>query len=484
MSDEQQYQDVKENKLVPLVMLYPHERNYRQHPPAQISRIKSSLERWGQVRSIVVQAHENGTYTIVAGHGVTEAAQQLKWHELRADILPHWWSSAQISGYLVADNNLSADAVDDETLLAELLNEQKNAGFDLASLGTDDEALRQLLASLGDEYLGGNDGSEEDDDSFEEEPDEEQTRVQVGDVWQLGRHVIGCVNSCDPDAVKKLIGDRQVGFVFADPPYGISIVATNGYVGGGEAYDIPFGGVKNRTHGDVGGTASHMRKTGKSYLEEWQEKKNGLASKGLGTIGGAKPFGSKAIRGSDRASNVVDVGKYAPIIGDDTIDTAVASSQICLELFPKVVQVWWGANYYAHTLPPSSCWIVWDKENTGNFADAELAWCSDKSAVRIFKHMWNGMLKDSEHGIKRVHPSQKPIKLAEFCYEKYGEEEDIIFDPFLGSGMSLIAAENTNRTVIGCELSPDYIDVIIKRWESHTGEEATLLERVEEVTHG
>lgn len=145
---EQNYQEVKENRMVPLIMLYPHARNYRQHPPTQISRIKSSLERFGQVRSIVVQSHEDGSYTIVAGHGVTEAAQQLKWHELRADILPHWWSAEQVNGYLVADNNLSQDAADDEALLAELLQEQKNAGFDLASLGTDDEALRQMLDAL------------------------------------------------------------------------------------------------------------------------------------------------------------------------------------------------------------------------------------------------------------------------------------------------------------------------------------------------
>jgi DNA modification methylase len=180
---------------------------------------------------------------------------------------------------------------------------------------------------------------------------------------------------------------------------------------------------------------------------------------------------------------VVEAGKYAPIVGDDSIETAVLSSQLCLEQFPNAVQLWWGGNYYAHTLPPSSCWLVWDKENTGNFADAELAWCSDKSAVRIFKHMWNGMLKASEHGQKRVHPSQKPVALAEWAFEKYGKEQDIIFDPFLGSGMSVIAAENLDRTVVGCELSPEYIDIIITRWENHTGEEATLLERSEEVAH-
>lgn len=480
---------VQKNILIPISALYPHKRNFRNHPPEQIKKLKASLERYGQVRSIVAQSKADGTYTIVAGHGLVLAAQELvndhtsyyeRFGNMRTDVIPASWSSSQVEGYLVSDNLLSADASDDEELLTQLLQEQQDAGYDLASLGTDDETLRQMLEVLGDEYVGS--GSVEDEeDEFKQEIDEEQTRVKIGDVWSLGRHVIACVNSCDEQAVKKLIGDRHVSMVFSDPPYGISIVATNGYVGGGEAYDIPFGGVKNRTSGDVGGTASHIRKTGKSYLEEWQEKKNGLTSKGLGTSNSAKPFGSKAVRGSDGAANVVDVGKYAPIIGDDTTDTAIASSQICLKLFTDATQVWWGANYYANALPPSSCWIVWDKENTGNFADAELAWCNDKSAVRIFKHMWNGMLKDSEHGIKRVHPSQKPIKLAEWCYEKYGKEEDSIYDPFLGSGMSLIAAENTNRTVIGCELSPDYIDVIIRRWETLTGQEATLLERVEEV---
>jgi hypothetical protein len=287
---------------------------------------------------------------------------------------------------------------------------------------------------------------------------EEQSRVRIGDIWQLGRHTIACLDSTDPETVRRLFKDSLCHIVWSDPPYGISIVATNVSVGGGEAYDIPFGGVKNRK-GDVGGTAS----------------------KGLGSIGGAKPFGSKSVRGSDRASNVVDVGKYAPVIGDETTRTAILSSSLCLQMFSGALQIWWGANYYADALPPSSCWIVWDKENTGNFADAELAWCSDDSPVRIFKHMWNGMLKDSEHGKRRVHPTQKPIALCEWAFEKYGEEQDVIFDPFLGSGISIIAAERMsgNRTVIGCELSPDYIDVVIRRWEEETGDEAVLLERVE-----
>lgn len=463
---------LKENRIVQISALHPHPQNYRSHPDEQINDLVASLTRFGATRSIVVQDGPTG-YLIVAGHGLVEAAKKLHYTELRADIIPADWTPAQVKGYLIADNNLSNKSSDDETILAELLQEQQDAGFDLASLGTDDEALRQLLEGLGDEYLGG-DG--ERNDTEDDLPEEVETRAKVGDIWKLGDHRIACLDATDKEQVARLLGKITPQMVWSDPPYGISIVATNVSVGGGEAYDIPFGGVKKHK-GDVGGGASHMRKTGKSYLAEWQEKK------GLGSSNGAKPFGSKAVRGSDGSANVVDVGKYAPIVGDDSIDTAVLSSQLCLELFPKSVQIWWGGNYYAHTLPPSSCWIVWDKENTGNFADAELAWCSDKSAVRIFKHMWNGMLKDSEHGQKRVHPSQKPIALAEWAFEKYGNDGDVIFDPFLGSGMSVIAAENLHRTVYGCELSPEYIDVIITRWENHTCQTATLLERVEEVAH-
>jgi hypothetical protein len=176
---------------------------------------------------------------------------------------------------------------------------------------------------------------------------------------------------------------------------------------------------------------------------------------------------------------------YAQVIGDDSKDTAHSSFQLCSSLYPKALQIWWGANHYSDGLPSSSCWLVWDKVNDlTDFADAELAWCSHKGAVRIFRHKWNGMRKDSEQGIKRVHPNQKPIIMAEHFFEKYGKEGDIIFDPFLGSGISVIASEKMgDRTVIGCELSPEYIDIIISRWEKLTGKEATLLDRVEEVAH-
>jgi len=295
------------------------------------------------------------------------------------------------------------------------------------------------------------------------------TRCQPGDVWRVGRHTVACLDSTEPGNLDRVV-KGAVAMVWADPPYGISIVAADVSVGGGAKYDYPFGGVKGA--GFVGGGSAHKARTGRYYIEETQGKGK---QHGLGSANGAKPFGSADVRGSVGASNMIPVGLYAPVIGDDSIETAVSASTLCIEQYPNAIHFWWGANNYAHILPPSTCWIVWDKENTGNFADAELAWSNHKSAVRIFKHMWNGLMKDSERGVRRVHPTQKPIALAAWAFEKYGSAGDVILDPFLGSGPSLKAAETMGRTVIGFELSPHYIDHVLE-WGEARGLPCALLE--------
>ncbi len=143
----EQQSPLKQNKVVSLARLVPHARNYKQHPKAQIDNLVLSLQRFGQGRSIVVQDGPE-KLVIVAGHGIVEAATALQWQEIRADILPADWSPEQITGYLIADNLHAQQATDDDTLLAHLLQEQQDAGFDLASLGSDDETLRQMLANL------------------------------------------------------------------------------------------------------------------------------------------------------------------------------------------------------------------------------------------------------------------------------------------------------------------------------------------------
>lgn len=123
-------------------------------------------------------------------------------------------------------------------------------------------------------------------------------------------------------------------------------------------------------------------------------------------------------------------------------------------------QIVWGANHFISKLPyDSSCWIVWDKDNSGDFADCELAWTSLNTAVRKFKWRWNGMLqqnmKDKE---VRIHPTQKPIALYEWIFQNYASEGNLILDTHLGSGSSRIAAEKNNLNFVGCEIDKEYFD--------------------------
>jgi len=125
-----------------------------------------------------------------------------------------------------------------------------------------------------------------------------------------------------------------------------------------------------------------------------------------------------------------------------------------------------GGNFFE--LPPSSCWLVWDKINTRDFADGELAWTNFKSAVRIFRFMWNGMLKAGEmRGIKRVHPTEKPPELMRWCIAQAGEPQTIL-DPFMGSGTTLRAAKDLGRKAIGIEISEDYCKIAIQRLRQET----------------
>jgi len=128
------------------------------------------------------------------------------------------------------------------------------------------------------------------------------------------------------------------------------------------------------------------------------------------------------------------------------------------------IHIIWGGNYFTDFLPPSMCWIVWDKENTGNFADVELAWTSFDKAAKLYKWQWNGMIRKGDksvEGTTRVHPTQKPVGLAELLQEY--TKGDNIFDGFGGSGSTMVASHQLKRKCYGMELDPKYCQVIIDR---------------------
>lgn len=136
-------------------------------------------------------------------------------------------------------------------------------------------------------------------------------------------------------------------------------------------------------------------------------------------------------------------------------------------------QIIWGANHFIENIPNanSSCWIVWDKDNTGNFADSELAYTNFDTAVRNFKWRWNGMLQENmKDKQKRIHPTEKPIKLYEWLLMNYAKEGDKILDTHLGSGSIAIAAHNLGFELTACELDKDYYEASYKRFKQVTSQ--------------
>lgn len=124
-------------------------------------------------------------------------------------------------------------------------------------------------------------------------------------------------------------------------------------------------------------------------------------------------------------------------------------------------QIIFGANHFIDRIPFNSpCWIVWDKENgTNDFADCELAWTSFKTAVRIFRFRWQGMLQgDMQHKEIRIHPNQKPVKLYEWILKRYAKPGDKILDTHAGSTSSLVACHN-----LGFEIDRFYFEQASRR---------------------
>jgi len=177
------------------------------------------------------------------------------------------------------------------------------------------------------------------------------------------------------------------------------------------------------------------------------------------------PYGIAFAHGGNDASGIGG-GKYATkfakvaIEGDDRPfdprpwEAAAAES------------ILWGANHFADRLPSSSSWLIWDKRaasgHSNDFADCELAWTSLGGVARIFRHHWDGMMKASERGVPRVHPTQKPIALMEWCVRMTTPSLCII-DPFMGSGTTGVACARLGRRFVGIEIDETYFDIACER---------------------
>lgn len=156
-------------------------------------------------------------------------------------------------------------------------------------------------------------------------------------------------------------------------------------------------------------------------------------------------------------SNLAQCSDYAPVHDDDKpFDPAI--------FIDSRQAILWGANYYADKLPPSSGWLVWNKERPHELdqATCELAWTNCVKGARVFNHLWNGMMRASENG-PLVHPTQKPVALMQWTLSLKWIIDGTVFDPYMGAGSVLVAAKNLGRKAIGIEIEEKYCEIAASR---------------------
>jgi DNA modification methylase len=163
----------------------------------------------------------------------------------------------------------------------------------------------------------------------------------------------------------------------------------------------------------------------------------------------------KRILSRSNTANAIDYG-------ESDWDNEICEEGVELGITVSKNAIVFGGNYYM--MMPSSCWLVWDKDNTGDFADCELAWTNLKKAVRKFRYRWNGMLQEyaGDRKEKRVHQTQKPVALMRWCLTHVPDAQTIL-DPFMGSGTTLLAAKLEGRRAVGIEISERYCEIAANR---------------------
>jgi site-specific DNA-methyltransferase (adenine-specific)/modification methylase len=172
------------------------------------------------------------------------------------------------------------------------------------------------------------------------------------------------------------------------------------------------------------------------------------------------PYGIGEAAGKNKSRGNIAVAKD---YGDEDWDDQPISPELLQAALAKGKwMVVFGGNYYA--MPPTSCWLVWDKVNGDNdFADCELAWTNFPKAVRRIRYMWKGMLRQNNEP-RGDHPTQKPVGVMEWAIGHVPAAQTIL-DPFMGSGTTGVAAMRLGRQFIGVEKSPRFFDIACKRIE-------------------
>lgn len=354
----------------------------------------------------------DGKNNIIAGHGRVSAARKLGMTEVPVLVLDHM-TETQRKAYILADNQLAARAGWDKELLSLELGELKDSGFDLGLIGFED--IDSLLAR-------GTEGNTDPDDV----PDVPiNATTEPGDVWLLGRHRLVCGDSTNADDVAKALNGVKPHLMVTDPPYGVE------------------------------------------YDPDWR---NHAARKWPGGMGSRGVIGRTAIgkvmnddRADWREAWALFPGDVAYVWHGERQLVSMAEQLLATGFEPRNLIVW-GKNRLAigrghYHSQHETCWYAVKKGGTGH-------WHGDRKQTTL----WQIEHRKSETG----HGTQKPVECMRRPIENNSSPGQAVYEPFSGSGTTIIAAEMTGRACHAIELAPEYVDVAVKRWQDFTGSTATL----------
>lgn len=357
----------------------------------------------------------DGDNTIIAGHGRLLAARKLGLEQVPAIVLDHL-TKAQQRALVIADNQLALNAGWNLDMLKAEIEDLKLEDFDLGLLGFDDKFLDGLLEAEPTEGLT-------DEDAV---PDVPLVPVSVsGDVWVMGNHRLMCGDSTSMSSFDTLMDGARADMIFTDPPYGMSY-------GGGRAAGSTKKGALVKAHGMII---------------------------------------NDDLQGDDLIALVRDA------IATSTASMKEGGALYACFTWRTYAEFEAGLESCGHKV--KAC-IVWDKKSIGlgnsNYRPQHEfifycggQWYGDKSESDVW-YMSRGNTG------AYVHPTQKPVELVERALNNSSKAGDIVIDCFGGSGSTLVACEKTNRHARLMELDPKYCDVIIKRWQDFTGQQAVHAE--------
>ncbi|KVH51192.1 hypothetical protein WJ39_08545 [Burkholderia diffusa] len=380
--------------------LVPYERNARTHTPAQVALIAASIREWGFTNPVLIDEANR----ILAGHGRLLAAQSLGMAEVPCVVLSGM-TDTQRRAYILADNQLALRAGWDNELLALELGALRDAGFDLAMTGFEDDALERLLGPTGN--LGLTDA-----DDVPDSPAEPVSRP--GDLWQCGQHRVLCGDALQAADMDRLMDGRAADLTVTDPPYNVA------YVG------------KAKRRLSIANDAMSSDAFYRFLLL-------GFARMLAASRAGAPVYVFHAdLEGANFRRAFTDAG--------------FTLAQCCVWAKPSFVL---GRHDYHWQHEP--CIYGWKPGAA---------------------HRWHGDRKQStlwtfdRPARSDAHPTMKPVALIEYLVTNSSRANDVVLDPFGGSGTTLIACTRTGRIARLVELEPRYCDVIVQRWQAFTGEHA------------